>query len=136
CGREVGIQLPRGTELHQGQRLLADSGEHIEIIASAELVSTATATSPLHLLQAAYHLGNRHVPLQVSEHWLRYQHDHVLDDMVRGLGLVVTVEQAAFQPESGAYHRHGDGGRSPEHDHSHEPHQEHSHKNSHGHSHG
>lgn len=124
CGKEVGIQLARGSELRHGQRLLADSGEQVEIIASAETVSTVTAENPLQLLKAAYHLGNRHVPLQVTEHWLRYQHDHVLDDMVVGLGLTVTVEKAPFQPEPGAYtqtagqseHRHHD--HSP-HDHSH-----------------
>lgn len=109
CGRDVGFQLERGTELRHGQRLVADSGEVVEIVASLETVSTVTADSPLNLLRAAYHLGNRHVPLQITEHWLRYQHDHVLDAMLVGLGLNVTVEQAPFQPESGAYHRHGEG---------------------------
>jgi urease accessory protein len=118
CGREVGIQLPRGNELLHGQRLVADSGEHIEIVASAETVSTVTSPNPLLLLKAAYHLGNRHVPLQVAEGWLRYQHDHVLDDMVAGLGLSVVTEQAPFQPESGAYHRHA-GDHHHQHDHAH-----------------
>ena len=108
CGREIGIQLPRGTELLHGQRLLGEGGEQVEIVASEETVSTVSAKSQLLLLKAAYHLGNRHVPLQVTENWLRYQHDHVLDDMVVGLGLNVSVEQAPFQPESGAYHRHSD----------------------------
>lgn len=109
CGRDVGFQLERGSELLHGQRLVADSGEVVEIIASLETVSTVTANSPLLLLKAAYHLGNRHMPLQITEHWLRYQHDHVLDAMVVGLGLNVAVEKAPFQPESGAYHRHGEG---------------------------
>ena len=90
-----------------------------EVIASAETVSKVTCDQPLLLLKAAYHLGNRHVPLQVTEHWLRYQHDHVLDDMVRGLGLQVSVEQAPFQPESGAYHRHGAGHSHNHHHHEH-----------------
>lgn len=127
CGREIGIQLPRGTELRQGDRLLADSGEVIAITASPETVSTVTGDDPLLLLKAAYHLGNRHVPLEVTTSWLRYQHDHVLDNMVAGLGLRVTVEDAPFQPESGAYHhhgaaahRHGAGG-----DHNHHHHDDH-----------
>ncbi|HLS97488.1 MAG: urease accessory protein UreE [Porticoccaceae bacterium] len=109
CGRELGFQLERGAELRDGQRLLADSGEVVVIVASAEALSSVSGDSPLALLRAAYHLGNRHVPLQVTEHWLRYQHDHVLDDMVRGLGLAVTLVSAPFQPESGAYGRHGGG---------------------------
>ena len=62
---------------------------------------------PRALARAAYHLGNRHVALQIGAGWLRYGHDHVLDDMVRGLGLTVTVEQAPFEPEAGAYHAEG-----------------------------
>lgn len=133
CGSEIGIQLPRGSELFHGQRLLGESGEQIEIVASDETVSTVTGDTQLQLLKAAYHLGNRHVPLQVTEGWLRYQHDHVLDDMVIGLGLKVAVEQAPFQPESGAYHRHGEGAASSHsHGHSHEPQDSHEPNKSHG----
>lgn len=127
CGCEVGIQLPRGSALVDGQRLQAESGEVVEIIASAETLSTVRSAVPLQLLKAAYHLGNRHVPLQVAETWLRYQHDHVLDDMVRGLGLVVTVETAPFQPESGAYDRLGGGGNGANHHH-HDHHHDHHHQ--------
>lgn len=131
CGHEVGIQLPRGSELLHGQRLLADSGEMVEIVASAETLSTVTSPNPLLLTRAAYHLGNRHMPLQVGEGWLRYQHDHVLDEMVRGLGLEVTVDKAPFQPESGAYHRGGEGGHHHHHDdadgHGHHHHSDHHH---------
>ena len=63
---------------------------------------------------ASYHLGNRHVPLQIAPGRLRYQHDHVLDDMVRGMGLEVTVEEAPFEPEPGAY-----GGHHTSHGHGH-----------------
>ena len=62
---------------------------------------------PWSLARAAYHLGNRHVALQVGSGWLRYLHDHVLDDMVRGLGFEVVVEEAPFEPEAGAYGGHG-----------------------------
>ena len=74
---------------------------------------------PRALARAAYHLGNRHVALQIGPGWLRYCHDHVLDDMLRGLGLTVTVEQAPFEPEAGAYHADADGAHSHGHSHSH-----------------
>ena len=95
------------------------------------------------LAKVAYHLGNRHVPLQIETGFVRYQHDHVLDDMVRQLpgadtSVTVNVEQAPFEPEAGAYqqggghhgHSHGHGhGHSHSHDH------DHSHDHSHEHSH-
>ena len=60
----------------------------------------------LKLARAAYHLGNRHVSVQIGAGWLRFLHDHVLDDMVRGLGLVVTLDTQSFEPEAGAYSGH------------------------------
>lgn len=108
-GTAVGLFLPRGTVLKQGDWLQTRDGRRVYVRAAAETVSTASSTEPVLLLRAAYHLGNRHVPLQIALHWLRYCHDHVLDAMVRQLGLSVSVEQAPFQPESGAYghgHRH------------------------------
>lgn len=108
-GTEVGWFLERGTVLREGDLLRADNGLIIEIKAAAEAVSTAGSDDPLLLLRAAYHLGNRHVPLQIDQHWLRYQHDHVLDELVLQLGLSVSHEQAAFHPEAGAYgggHQH------------------------------
>ena len=71
------------------------------------------------LARAAYHLVNRHVALQICQGWLRYCHDHVLDDMLRGLGLAVTVEQAPFEPEAGAYHADADGAHGHSHAHGH-----------------
>jgi urease accessory protein len=109
-GVEVGLFLDRGIVLRGGDLLLADGGTVIEVVAAAERVSTVMSTQPLQLARAGYHLGNRHVPVQIGSGWLRYRHDHVLDDMVRGLGLSVTVEQAPFEPEAGAYsHSHGSG---------------------------
>ena len=71
--------------------------------AAAETVSTVHSDNGLVLARACYHLGNRHVPLQIGPGWLRYAHDHVLDDMLRGFGLTVRVERAPFEPEAGAY---------------------------------
>ena len=105
-GEEVGLILERGTILRDGDRLLADDGRVIRIVAAPERVSTVSAEEALTLMRAAYHLGNRHVVLQIGEGWLRYQHDHVLDEMARGLGLSVRVEEAPFEPEAGAYGGH------------------------------
>ena len=117
-GREVGLFLPRGTVLRGDDQLLAADGTVVEVRAADETVSTVRAPVQ-RLLRAAYHLGNRHVPLQIGEGWLRYGHDHVLDDMVRGLGLEVSCEQAPFEPEGGAYGGGHSHGHSHDHDHGH-----------------
>ena len=109
-GEEVGLFLPRGTVLRHGDRLRATDERVVEVRAAPETVSTAHTTDSLLLARAAYHLGNRHVALQLGPGWLRYLHDHVLDGMVRELGLEVVCEQAPFEPEAGAYgggHHHG-----------------------------
>jgi urease accessory protein len=102
-GEEVGVILERGYTLRGGDLLLADDGRVVEITAAQETVSGVRSSDPQRLARAAYHLGNRHVSLQIGDGWLRYRHDHVLDEMVRGLGLPVVVEEAPFEPESGAY---------------------------------
>lgn len=105
-GVEAAMLLPRGTILRHGDLLRANSGIVIEVVAAPELVSTAHALDPLALARACYHLGNRHVPLQIGRNWLRYAQDHVLDEMVRGLGLTVHTERVPFEPEAGAYAHH------------------------------
>ncbi len=120
-GRDVGLFLPRGTLLRGGDQLGSDEGLVIKIIAAAETVSTLHCDDPTLLARAAYHLGNRHIPLQIEEGWLRYQHDHVLDDMLRHMGLELVVEQAPFEPEAGAYQQAAEGHHhSHSHAHSHE----------------
>jgi urease accessory protein len=123
-GVEVAIVLERGSVLRDAELLAANSGEILLVRAATESVSDATTKDALLLARAAYHLGNRHVPLQIASGSLRYQHDHVLDAMLRELGLSVTVHMAAFEPEAGAYagggagagHGHGhDHGRDHEH---------------------
>jgi urease accessory protein len=107
-GTEVGLFLDRGIVLRGGDLLLAEDGTVIEVVAALETVTTVSDSDPTRLARAGYHLGNRHVPVQIGAGWLRYGHDHVLDDMVRGLGLTVVVEKAPFEPEGGAYgHSHG-----------------------------
>lgn len=104
CGREIGLFLERGGVLLDGDWLRADDGTLVHVRAAPETVSETRCADPRQLARTAYHLGNRHVALEVGDGWLRWQHDHVLDDMVRGLGLAVEVRQSPFQPESGAYH--------------------------------
>jgi urease accessory protein len=102
-GEEAGLFLERGSILRHGDLLLADDGRVIEVEAAPETVSTVRTDDSLMLARASYHLGNRHVALQIGPGWLRYGHDHVLDDMLRGFGLPVSVERAPFEPEGGAY---------------------------------
>jgi len=121
-GTEVGLMLPRGGLLRGGDLVRAEDGSVIKIVAAAESVSKVTHDDPLMLMRASYHLGNRHVPLQVSRDHLSYTHDHVLDEMVTGLGLQVECVEAPFEPEGGAYgggHKHGDHDHGHTHQHSH-----------------
>jgi urease accessory protein len=106
-GREAGLFLPRGCSLRDGDCLLAEDGSAVRVRAALETVSEVRCDDPLQLARACYHLGNRHVALQIEPGLLRYQHDPVLDDMVRRLGLAVSVERAPFEPEPGAYGGHG-----------------------------
>ncbi|AFL74035.1 urease accessory protein UreE [Thiocystis violascens] len=116
-GREVGLLLPRGTPLRDGDVLQAEDGQAARVVAAPETLSCVDCPDALSLARAAYHLGNRHVPVQIDSNGLRYPHDHVLDDLVRGLGLAVRIEEQPFEPEPGAYrsgasghshHRHAD----------------------------
>jgi urease accessory protein len=109
-GREVAIAMPHGPMLRSGDRLRTDAGEIIDIRSADEEVSTARSSDALLLARACYHLGNRHVALEIAPGRVRYLHDHVLDDMLRKLGLEVVTERSAFEPEAGAYaeaHGHG-----------------------------
>jgi urease accessory protein len=116
-GREAGILLPRGETLRDGDLLTGEDGVVVRVGAAPEPLSTAASDDPLLLARACYHLGNRHVALQIGPGRLAWLHDHVLDDMVRGLGLTVTLEQAPFQPEPGAYGGHAHGHGQHGHDH-------------------
>jgi urease accessory protein len=122
-GVEVALILPRGSVLRSGDLLRAEDGKIVLINAASELVSYV-ATDDAHLMaRACYHLGNRHVPLHIGEGWLRYAHDHVLDDMLHGLGLHAEVMQAPFEPEAGAYGGHAAHTHEHEHDQSREHHE-------------
>jgi urease accessory protein len=110
-GEEVAIELPRGEVLRGGDWIVASDGRAIEVVASPERVLHVECASPLALARAAYHLGNRHVPVQVGDGWLRIADDHVLARMLEVLGAKLTPMDAAFEPEAGAYgagHHHHD----------------------------
>jgi urease accessory protein len=111
-GEECGLFLERGTVLRGGDRLLANDGRVVEVVAASELLMEAASDDPLLIARAAYHLGNRHVAVDLLPGRLRFVADHVLGEMVRGLGLPVSAVEAAFEPESGAYGAHGGHGHS------------------------
>lgn len=104
CAKPLGWFLPRGLVLKEGDILLCKTGQRVKVKAAQEECSQVASTDALALMKVAYHLGNRHVPLQIAAGVLRYQKDHVLDDMVAGLGLEVIHILAPFDPEAGAYH--------------------------------
>jgi urease accessory protein len=109
-GSEVALVLPRGLVLRDGDVLVDGDGGAVRIAAAAEQVSTARTDDARLLARACYHLGNRHIAVEVGAGYARYLHDHVLDHMVGELGLAVTLEVAPFEPEAGAYGGHGHGG--------------------------
>ena len=108
-GMTVAWFFERGQSLKHGDLLQGEDGGLFKIVAAAEKVSKVTAGDSYLLMRIAYHLGNRHVPLQITPGYLLYQVDHVLDEMARGLGGMVAHCDLAFQPEDGAYAAHGHG---------------------------
>ena len=114
-GRRLGVFLPRGTAVRGGDVLVTEDGSLVQVIARPQPVMTVRAAhgSPLALLRAAYHLGNRHVALEVHADRLQLEPDHVLADMLRQMHLDVVEQLAPFEPEGGAYASHAG------HDHAH-----------------
>ncbi len=112
-GEAVGLFLPRGTILRGGQKLTGRDGRIVEVVAAPEDLLEVRCADAFELARAAYHLGNRHVAVELGEGWLRIQADHVLEAMLAGLGAEVAPVRAPFEPEAGAYapgHQHpGDG---------------------------
>ena len=104
--QEAALMLERGSVLRHGDLLQAKNGLIVEVRAADEEVAVVSTEDSFLFARACYHLGNRHVPLQIGERWLRIQRDHVLESMVQSLGLLVRHEIAAFEPESGAYSGH------------------------------
>lgn len=156
-GEEVALFLPRGTVLRGGDVLVADDGGFIRVEAAAETVLLVSAPTALALTRAAYHLGNRHTPVEVGDGYLKLEYDPVLRDMLLRLDVDVAEALMPFEPEAGAYgggHKHGHDatyaedfelaqrvfhehhGHDHDHGHVHGPGCGHDHSHSHGHDHG
>ncbi|MCG2572978.1 urease accessory protein UreE [Acinetobacter sp. ME22] len=105
-GTDIGADLPRTGILRSGSLIATPSGEILRVDAKAERLMCVTAPTQFDLLKAAYHLGNRHVPLMLTPTALYFEPDHVLAEMVEGLGLAVNEVEHPFEPESGAYAQH------------------------------
>jgi urease accessory protein len=150
-GRTLGVFLPRGTAVRGGDVLVAEDGSLIVVEAAPQPVLRVTHCSdhgsPFDLVRAAYHLGNRHVQLEMKPDHLKLEPDHVLADMLRHMHLIVHEVTEAFEPEAGAYaaaeaqghghHDHGhDHGDHAHHDHAEHADHDHAHDHSHDHPHG
>ena len=139
AGRSLGVFLPRGTVVRGGDVLVAEDGSLVRVLAAPQQVLRITHCqahgTPYDLIRAAYHLGNRHVPIELKPDHLQIEPDHVLADMLRAMHLIVQPVEQPFEPENGAYatggHGHGHGHTAAHHDHDHadgrDPHAGHGH---------
>jgi len=133
-GRQLGVFLPRGTVARGGDVLVAEDGSLIKVVAAPQSVLRITHCTehgtPYDLIRAAYHLGNRHVPIELKPDHLKIEPDHVLADMLRAMHLIVNTVNEAFEPENGAYATGGHAHTGHGHNHDHD---DHGHKHSHEH---
>ncbi|WP_374669506.1 urease accessory protein UreE [Ramlibacter sp.] len=137
-GRALGIFLPRGTVVRGGDVLVCEDGSMVRVIAAPQPVLRITHCtahgSPFDLLRAAYHLGNRHVPIELKPDHLQIEPDHVLADMLRAMHLIVNEVSAPFEPEGGAYGQQAAPGHAHHHHgHTHAPGHQHDHDHEHEH---
>ena len=164
AGRQVGVFLQRGQVVRGGDVLVGEDGSLLQVMAAPQAVLRITHCTahgtPFDLTRAAYHLGNRHVPIELQADHLKIEPDHVLADMLRSMHLIVNEVSESFEPENGAYgehggshhhdhgdthghdhhnHAHNDHGHGPSdahHPHVHGPHCDHDHDHDHSHAHG
>jgi urease accessory protein len=137
-GFEFLLDLENAVALRGGDALVLDDGRLIEVVAAAEPLVEIRGADPHHLIRVAWHLGNRHLPTQIMPKGLRIRRDHVIEEMVKGLGARVIEIEAPFDPEGGAYAAgghgaHDDHGHDRHHDHAHHDHAGHDHSHDHGH---
>jgi urease accessory protein len=150
AGRQLGVFLPRGTTVRGGDVLVAEDGSLVRVVAAPQTVLRITHCSahgsPYDLIRAAYHLGNRHVQIELKPDHLKIEPDHVLADMLRAMHLIVNTVDEAFEPEAGAYaqghdsshghaHSHADAAHSHGPASAHASHQAHTHPDGHNHAH-
>jgi urease accessory protein len=146
-GLEFLLDLEHAVALRGGDALLLEDGRLIEVVAAPEPLAEIRCNDPQHLVRVAWHLGNRHLPTQITAKGLRIRRDHVIEAMVKGLGARVIEIEAPFDPEGGAYagggHAHRSGNDAHDHavhddhdhDHHHDEHCEHEHHHGHSHAH-
>ncbi len=140
-GLEFLLDLEHAVALRGGDALVLEDGRLVEVVAAPEPLVEIRGADPVHLVRIAWHLGNRHLPTQIAGKGLRIRRDHVIEEMVRGLGARVIEIEAPFDPEGGAYaaahaahdHAHGHTGH---HDHGHRHDYGHDHDHDHSHRHG
>ncbi|WP_072394171.1 urease accessory protein UreE [Hyphomicrobium sp. CS1GBMeth3] len=118
-GLQFLLDLPQVERLRNGDALVLEDGRRVRVIAAPEPLAEITAPSADALVRIAWHLGNRHLPVMLAEERILIRRDHVIEDMVRGLGATVAHVDAPFDPESGAY---ADGAHGHHHHHHHEDH--------------
>jgi urease accessory protein len=136
-GLEFLLDLESATVLRGGDALVLDDGRLIEVVAAPEPLAEIRGADPHHLVRVAWHLGNRHLPTQITAKGLRIRRDHVIEAMVKGLGARVIEIEAPFDPEGGAYagggHAHAPEGGPHDHDHAQHDHSSHDHGDHHHH---
>lgn len=129
AGRQLGVFLQRGMVVRGGDVLVAEDGSLVRVLAAEQpvlrITHCAAHGSPYDLIRAAYHLGNRHVPIELKPDHLKIEPDHVLAEMLRAMHLIVNDVTESFEPENGAYSSHGIS--TPAHSHTHEHSGEHAH---------
>ena len=142
AGRQVGVFLQRGQVVRGGDVLVGEDGSLLQVMAAPQAVLRITHCTahgtPFDLTRAAYHLGNRHVPIELQADHLKIEPDHVLADMLRSMHLIVNEVSESFEPENGAYGEHGGGhhhvhGSVDAHGHDHHAHNDHAHDKSNAH---
>lgn len=121
-GIEFLLDLPEAVAIRDGDGLLLDDGRMVAVKSAPEPLAAVTAADPADLIRLAWHLGNRHLPAQLSTERILIRRDHVIEDMLRGLGATVTPVEAPFDPEGGAYARDHDAAHGHHHGHGHAGH--------------
>jgi urease accessory protein len=136
-GLEFLLDLPETVALRGGDALLLEDGRLIEVVAAPEPLIELRGVDPRQMVRLAWHLGNRHLPVQIAGKHLRIRRDHVIEEMVKGLGASVIEIEAPFDPEGGAYvsagHHHQHSHDHDHHGHDHDHHHDHHHGHDHGH---
>jgi len=118
-GDDVLLDLPEAVAMAEGDGLQLDDGRWLKVQAAPENIVEIRHKDPIQLIRLAWHLGNRHLPTEIRDHILLIRPDHVIEDMLRGLGADLRKVKSAFQPEGGAYghgHHHKHGGSQHHHE--------------------